>query len=119
MLPAVHRLRRAGEFSHALRGGRRAGSAQLVVHLVDTGLVEPARIGLIVSKAVGTAVVRTRVKRRLRHQLRARLPRLTPGGLYVVRANPAAAEASSAQLGTALDRCLDKLGSAGDEGAGR
>jgi ribonuclease P protein component len=68
----------------------------------------PARIGLVVSRAVGPAVTRTRVKRRLRHLLAARTGRIPGGALLVVRANPAAAAATSAELGVDLDRCLDR-----------
>ena len=67
---------------------------------------QPPRVGFVVSKQVGPAVVRSRVKRRLRHQVRARLDRLSPGCVYVVRANPAAATASSDELGAALDASL-------------
>jgi ribonuclease P protein component len=70
---------------------------------------QPARIGFVVSRQVGPAVVRNRVKRRLRHQAAARAGRLSSGALYVVRANPAAATATSSQLGEALDACLDKV----------
>ena len=35
MLPAYARLRRRDEFTRAIRGGRRAGRGQLVVHLLD------------------------------------------------------------------------------------
>ena len=41
-------------------------------------------------------------------QVRARLDRLNPGSVYVVRATPAAATASSEEIGGALDACLDK-----------
>jgi ribonuclease P protein component len=57
---------------------------------------------------VGAAVVRTRVKRRLRHLLTSRVDRLPAGSLLVVRANPPAAGATSAQLGADLDRALDR-----------
>jgi ribonuclease P protein component len=70
---------------------------------------QPARIGFVVSRQVGPAVVRNRVKRRLRHQVAARVDRLSSGALYVVRANPSAAAATSDQLGEALDACLDKV----------
>lgn len=60
----------------------------------------------MVSKQIGNSVVRHRVSRRLREQLRPRLARLAPGTDLVVRAHPAAATASSAQLGDALDRAL-------------
>jgi len=69
----------------------------------------PARVGFVVSKAVGNAVVRHRVTRRLRHLARDRLSALPAGTLVVVRALPAAATASSRDLGADLDAALRKL----------
>lgn len=66
-------------------------------------------VGLVVSKAVGGSVVRTRVKRRLRHLCAARLDLLPAGSEMVLRALPPAAAASSAELGADLDRCLRSL----------
>ncbi|MGW0891922.1 ribonuclease P protein component [Saccharopolyspora sp. NPDC002578] len=73
----------------------------------DTG--EPARVGFVVSKAVGNAVLRHRVTRRLRHLMRDRLPLLPAGTLVVVRALPPAANAPSRDLGSDLDAALRKL----------
>lgn len=115
MLPARHRMRRSSDFREAVRRGRRAGTSLLVVHLLpqrplgeeeDRGAAAPASAGLVVSKAVGGAVVRTAVKRRLRHVLAGRVPALPPGSRLVVRASPEAASASSEQLAAALDRAL-------------
>lgn len=120
MLPAAHRMRRSEDFARTIRGGVRSGGERVVVHLapgVPSSGVEdrtrepsapgsPALVGFVVSRAVGSAVVRTRVKRRLRHQVAARLDVLPAGHRVVVRALPAAAEAASAQLGADLDRCL-------------
>lgn len=69
----------------------------------------PARVGFVVSKAVGNAVVRHRVTRRLRHLMRDRLPSLPAGTLVVVRALKPAADASSAELGADLDAALRKV----------
>jgi ribonuclease P protein component len=66
----------------------------------------PARVGFIVSKAVGGSVVRHRVARRLRHLMRDRLADVPAGARIVVRALPAAATADSAALGRDLDRTL-------------
>jgi ribonuclease P protein component len=107
-------MRRRDDFARAVRRGRRAGRPLLAVHLLSTEAdpsveaLPPARVGLVVSRAVGPAVARTTVKRRLRHLLTDRLARLAPGTLLVVRANPAAATASSVQLGADLDRALDR-----------
>lgn len=55
-------------------------------------------------------MVRTTVKRRLRHVLASRLERIPPSSLVVVRATPAAAGASSAVLGRDVDTLLERLG---------
>ena len=109
MLPAGHRLRSGESFRHAVRRGRRAGSATLVLHLDGGGADTPCRVGFVVSKAVGVAVVRNRVKRRLRHLVRQRLSLLPGSGVLVVRATPAAAGATYDALGADLDRCLARL----------
>ena len=106
MLASRNRVRRSADFSAAVRRGRRSAGSQLVVHLQ----VEPAgdvpRAGFVVSKAVGGAVVRNTVTRRLRALVRDRLASLPAGTVLVVRALPPAATASSAQLAADLDGCL-------------
>jgi len=114
VLPAQHRLRTPAEFTAVLRtrGGRRIGTPLLVVHAFRPPERSdgPPRVGFVVSKAVGNAVVRNRTKRRLRHLCAARLAGVTPGTDLVIRANAAAGGATSAELGAALDRALDSLG---------
>ena len=78
------------------------------VRIAETPGVAPVA-GLVVSKAVGGSVVRHRVARRLRHLLATRLPSLPTGTRLVVRAAPAAATATSADLGADLDRALARL----------
>ena len=60
------------------------------------------RVGFVVSKTVGSAVRRNRVRRRLRHLALAHLPELPARTLVVVRALPPAA-AAGPELGTDLD----------------
>lgn len=66
-------------------------------------------MGFVVAKSVGPAVTRNRVRRRLRHLMRERVAGLAPETLVVVRAQPAAALASYAELATELDRCLGRV----------
>jgi ribonuclease P protein component len=126
MLAAAQRLRRRGEFAAAIRGGRRAGRGSLVVH-VATGTQDqsgqqhhnvidgpvrtestrlPSRAGFVVSKAVGGAVTRNKVKRRLRALMRERLADLPAGTQVVVRAQPSAAARGYPRLGQDLDAAL-------------
>ena len=68
------------------------------------------QVGFVVSRAVGNAVVRNRVKRRLRHLVRDRLPELPATAVLVVRALPACSEATYDALRRDLDTALMRLG---------
>lgn len=110
MLPRERRIRTPAEFRHIRRTGARAGRPCVVVSVAmdpdDTrspGSSAPRgpRAGFVVSKAVGNAVVRNRVTRRLRAILRDELDAdaLRTRPLMVqVRALPPAADADHATL---------------------
>ncbi|MFC6305337.1 ribonuclease P protein component [Oerskovia jenensis] len=109
MLPAAHRLRRSVDFERAVRRGVRAGRSTVVVHLSqDPGGDEPPQVGFVVSKAVGNAVHRNKVKRRLRAASSAYLDALPPGSLVVVRALPASSGSDYAQLDQDLGSCIKR-----------
>jgi ribonuclease P protein component len=112
VLPAQHRLTRGDDLRRVSRAGRRSGCETLVVHLVapeSAAPSAPARVGLVVSKAVGNSVLRHLVLRRFRHLCRERLPRLPSDSELVVRALAPAAYASYQELGADLDRCLERV----------
>lgn len=99
MLPARYRMRHGDEFGAAISSGARSGTRRVVVHYhLRSTRAEPARVGFVVSKAVGGAVQRNRVKRRLRAAMAEQLDRLPTGAAVVVRALPPAATASFAEL---------------------
>jgi ribonuclease P protein component len=108
VLPAAARLRRGADFA-AARGGRRAGRSLLSGRLLTREADEPARVGFIVGRQVGPAVVRNRVKRRLRHLARGHLGSLPRGSLLVLRANPRAATARQEDLAAELDLVIAAL----------
>jgi ribonuclease P protein component len=70
---------------------------------------QPPRVGFVVSKAVGNAVVRNRTKRRLRAIMAGELSGIPAGVDVVVRAQPAAASVSFRELSEALKPLLDKV----------
>ncbi|MEV6820709.1 ribonuclease P protein component [Nocardiopsis akebiae] len=110
MLSPRNRMRHSAEFGSVMRSGRRASRDCLgAVYLPPPSGVadaDPPRVGFVVSKAVGGAVVRKRVQRRLRHLMRSRLAVLPNGSLLVVRARPAAATARHEDLAAQLDSAI-------------
>ena len=107
VLPRASRLNVSGDFRTTIRRGVRVGRSTLVLHAGARPDADGIRVGLVVSKAVGNAVTRNRVKRRLRHLAAQHLvgPRSVAGGSpgvdVVLRALPAAASAGP-ELGTDL-----------------
>jgi ribonuclease P protein component len=100
VLPQTARLHESADFRRVTRSGVRSGRPTLVVHAARaTG--STSRVGFVVSKAVGGAVVRNRVKRRLRHLVALELAGTVAPQDVVVRALPAAATAPS-RLGSDL-----------------
>jgi ribonuclease P protein component len=114
VLPAESRMRRRCDFTVAVRRGSRSGRKLLTGHLLvppagAAGEDCPPRAGFVVSRAVGIAVVRNRVRRRLRVLVREYLSSLPRGSLLVVRAHPQAATASQADLAAELDLVMSTL----------
>ena len=106
-----HRLSRSRDFDAVYRHGRSVSTRFLVLYWFareDDG--EGPRLGLAVPKAVGPAVVRNRMKRRLRETFRTRLPELPQDQDYVLVVRPGLAEAVESRgfdwLGERVDEIL-------------
>ncbi|MFC8043768.1 ribonuclease P protein component [Nocardia sp. NPDC057353] len=135
MLPEPYRLHHRADFSRTVRRGQRIGRRDLVVHaftheydqgsgtsaapgseLTQVPPAEPEvriggpRFGLIVSKAVGNAVIRHRVARRLRHLCAQVRPELPADIDIVIRALPGSAAAGTDDLLRQLRAALRRLG---------
>ena len=78
-----------------------------------------SRFGLATSRALGSAVVRNRVRRRLREAIRSLLPSVRPGWDVLVIARPAIVGADLGAIGTALGRLLARGGVMGEPRPGR
>ncbi len=82
----------------------------MVVHFLrNSESAAPAMVGFVVSKAVGNAVVRNRVKRQLRGAIADSLQQIPCGSQIVVRAQAAAADAPFTALTMDLSKCLTKV----------
>ncbi|MCQ9163693.1 ribonuclease P protein component [Arthrobacter sp. STN4] len=109
MLATRNRMRTSAAFSHTVRSGVRNGRRNVVLYVVSTASGEPSQVGFIVSKAVGNAVTRNLVKRRLR-EIAAETVRRHPCGLnVVVRALPPAAAATWGELVNDYHKAFSKV----------
>ena len=92
-----YRLLKTADFDRALRSGRRAGSSYLALFVSDNELGRP-RVGFAVSRKLGNAVVRNRIKRRLRELVRPLAQGTQAGRDVVIVARPSAIDAEYARL---------------------
>ncbi|WP_370466008.1 ribonuclease P protein component [Bifidobacterium indicum] len=124
----MERLKSHRDFTTVLRRRRRVSSHDLVIHYLvpdsvaalspfapgdqaecDDLAQDRRRMGLAVSKSVGKAVTRNKVKRRFRQLARAKEDLLPPCCDLVIRAKPGAAEAPFLDLDQQMDRLFRDL----------
>jgi len=86
------------DFRHVVRRGHRSATPHAVYYRVARDVNDPMRFGFIVSRAVGDAVTRNRLRRRYRALARELVDAGGRGQDVVVRALPAVAELSWPEL---------------------
>lgn len=104
-----HRVTRGDDYRRIVRSGRRVGGAFCITHAVLHTPETPARFGFIISKSVGGAVIRNRVRRRLKGIVEQQLQHGFSGADVVFRALPASADASYEQLAHETRRALERV----------
>jgi ribonuclease P protein component len=93
-----HRLSRSRDFDAVYRHGRSSSTRYLVLYWFarEDDPEGAPRLGIAVPKKLGGAVLRNRVKRRLRESWRKILPGVPTGNDYVLVVRPGLAEAADA-----------------------
>jgi len=104
----ANRLRSPLDFARVRAGGRRVNGRHLSLGYAAGEAEAPVRIGFSVSKRVGGAVVRNRVKRRLREAARQQVTSLALGWDIVIAARPSAAQQPYAALDAELRELLTR-----------
>jgi ribonuclease P protein component len=104
-LPRDCRLLRRAEYDAVYRDGRRRSSREFTVFLRPNGL-ERSRFGWSIKKALGSAVRRNRIRRRLREIVRLHREEILPGWDIVIHPRSTAATDKFALLATDLLKLL-------------
>ncbi len=107
--PPSARITRAAEYKFVFERGERVAGRHFVCHVArqEGG---GCRLGFAVSRKVGNAVARNRVKRRLREFFRTHRDGFAPDVLLVVVAKPGAADLDWSGLSGELERLLRRGG---------
>ena len=107
-LPRSGRLRNARDFQRVNRTGRRRAGTHFVVVVAPARASGPPRLGLAVSRRVGNAVARNRVKRAVREWFRSTRSTLPADTDWVVVARSGAAALTTPVLANELSELAER-----------
>ncbi len=109
-----HRLSRSRDFDAVYRHGRSVSTRFLVLYRFDREGDDDGdpRLGIAVPKRIGGAVIRNRIKRRLRETWRELLPEVPRGGDYVLLVRAPLAEVEGRDAAWLRERVQEVLGKA-------
>ena len=102
------RLKKRAAFAYVYRKGEKASARDLL--LLSAKSKEGLKIGLSVSKKVGNAVTRNRVKRLLREAIMPLTDRIDDGFMYVIVAYPSIAEKDFCSVSKSVEQAFSRAG---------
>ncbi|WP_093214709.1 ribonuclease P protein component [Sediminibacillus albus] len=104
----AHRMKKNEEFQHVFNKGRSFANRQLVIYFLKKDRQSHYRIGLSVSKKIGNAVVRNRIKRYLRQAFHELDERVANNYDYIIIARKPAKDMDFHQMKKSLSHVLHK-----------
>jgi ribonuclease P protein component len=106
-LPRECRIARTAEYDVVYREGKRRSSREFTLFVRPNGL-ERSRFGWSIKKALGSAVRRNRIRRRLREILRTHRQEISPGWDIVIHPRGSAATADFSELARELLKLIPR-----------
>ena len=106
--PREARLVRKGQYDVVYRNGKRRSSSHFTL-FVRPNELPLSRFGFSIKKALGGAVVRNRIRRRLREMVRCHQQEIPPGWDFVMHPKSSVAKAPMPALTAELLRLVKNL----------
>lgn len=106
----AYRLKSRLAFQSVYTHGRSVANLAAVLHALKQEAGAPTRVGFAAGRRLGKAVVRNRVKRRLRECVRLLWPRVRPGYHIVVIGRQAAVEMPFPELRQKVEELFERAG---------
>jgi ribonuclease P protein component len=107
-MPRAARLHQTAEFRRVRAEGRSWPGRYFTLAVLEGAEGGPSRIGFITTRQVGGAVVRNRIRRRLREIVRQSRPRFKSGCWIVLIARSAAGRARTGQMRDEWNRLAER-----------
>ncbi|NNN13397.1 MAG: ribonuclease P protein component [Acidimicrobiaceae bacterium] len=105
----MERLSKRSDFDELKKAGRRFAGRNVSIVFVKRDSEGPALVGFAISKRVGNAVVRNRIRRRLR-AISASAEAAFTSGSYLIAVKPSAKDSGYWELKADMDSVLRKIG---------
>ena len=106
--PKTRRLLRPAEFRQVYDSGERVPGRSFTAFFWRAPAPDGPRIGFTATRALGKAVARNRMRRRVREAVRRNLPRLSPYYRIVFNLRRAASQMPFAEIETEVTRLFDR-----------
>lgn len=107
-MKTLQRLKKNNDFQHVFKKGQSTANRQFVVYVLKMPERAENRLGLSVSKKIGNAVVRNRIKRKVREVFRQLNGRLEQGHDFIIIARQPAADMTFAEIESSLQHVLKR-----------
>lgn len=107
MLKRINRLKKRYQFNYVYKSGEHYSSEHIVLYVVSSK-TKSIKVGFAVTKKVGHAVVRNKIRRRLREIVKIQLPKLKQNYNIIVVAKDNVSEAGFDKLASEFNKLLKK-----------